>query len=541
VNKFVATMAIFAIIALAYGLTTIQPAVGNVDESTTHAVLPADAPAVEERYFDTCLQVDYEIEDLPFYLRDFRQFKTHLDPGQGLLQEELNRWLKSYASILDKGSFALWGGNVTTEWKISDKKKITVIYAHYFVVNGEVYAAYPTGPFSLAEKSPKYASLSYAEYQEKRKDLSWEEWKKIDDLIRLQLLHACDWVWYGDDDTPGIKQLQEELRPVITAELGVESLDIEVPWEADPPLTLSDVIGFPDWQRNDIPPDVIYVGPNAAAAWMTVGANISVSGVKPERRMAYGELYAGYDWIRGLPQIARHELIHSYPQCAPLSWQFDVELWDEFYTNCVDIDAFDYLYHGYLGRVRRNARLYFGFDDAAARELIQKFRLGGVTEVDIQQFRAVQEHVKKISKEMKKLAWELYVEFYKDPFFAIALMDLFLDDGAFVDFIFAKHYAPVCLGDADLSAAERAIETQRWQTANASEIMRIWDKVKKDLENESNDRYEQESFGGSFLALSIWNGLPFSVQQQLSDAYLDGGIEAVLALIFEARTGGEWR
>ena len=85
-------------------------------------------------------------------------------------------------------------------------------------------------------------------------------------------------------------------------------------------------------------------------------------------------------------------------------------------------------------------------------------------------------------------------------------------------------YEPTCLGGVE--------ETQKWQVANADQIKKIGKDVLDDLKNEARDRYNGKTDDQwSIVGLSIWDSLPLGIQQQLSDAYAKGGIEAVVNLL----------
>jgi hypothetical protein len=508
------------------------------------------ATGVEQSYYDEFVGHDMTRDELPFFLRDFNQFNAEDDPLERV--KELYEWLDTTESRHEGGAsrVVLWGeGSVVREWIMpravsegvppQEGKHVTVIYTEYSIHDGEAVIDYASGRVYLAEESPAFPKvyagwvsgyISADEYKQKRVELSWEEFNKIDVFLKDSFIRALDWLWYGDGETEGLRVLQEHLVGVAQESLDVSSLFEPVPW-GDEQFTLADVLGLPWWGYDELMPEKLYYGPIQSWGWLTSGSAMPLKdGTKPERRMGLCEEALGYDWILGVPQVTRHEIMHSF-QSFPLAWWYDCELWNEMYTNCVEVDEISFLSHSYLTRIRKIALRYWGFDAAAALDSIKKTDIGGVLEIDADQYYKVADMVHRISGEMKVASREIYREFYSDPLFYISLGDVFRDSSLAVDLIYAQLYEPTCLGDAGMSPVEAAEETKRWQVANQAAINKVGESVLKELKKEPDNRYEELLEFDSINALSVWSGLPFDLQEAIIEAYEGGGMDAVTDLL----------
>ena len=486
----------------------------------------ASAPG---KYYDYFLKQEWSVQDIPWFLRDFQQFAPNSDPIKRV--PEIYRWLKVTKSHHDYDVSILWGQSaIEKEWTMpfpgGKGKKVRIIYTEYSVVKGEVVCNYSDGVVYLAEKAPEFPKLyagwvsgyiSDEEYYAKRKKLSWQEFNKIDVFLHRAFIVAENQNWKD------FEPLQEYLVDIAHKQLGIKNLFQPVPWQVNPPLTVAEVLGIPVFSEDQYFPDVIYYGPIKAWGYMIAGSNVLLpGGKKPERRMGLNEGAIGYDWILGTPQVIRHELVHSW-QSFPLAWWYDCELFNEAYSNCLDVDEMEFLLHSYLKRIRKIALRYWSFDADKALSYIITYKAGGVIQIDRDRYEEMAGMVHKISTELKRAMKTVYQVFYSDPLFFISLSDIFRDPALPVDLIFAQLYEPTCLGGVEA--------TQRWQVANAGKIADIGKQVMEDLKKEARDRYKKGENNWSIVGLSIWNNLPLVIQQQLSDAYQKGGMKAVARLL----------
>jgi len=494
------------------GSTTLEPVMDSVVEPTT--------------YYDHFLQEELAVVDLPFFLRGYQQYGPDTDAFER--QGELYRWLRSTKARYMEGGSLIWDGIcIERDWNYLGHD-VQIVFVQYQMVGGEVVCNYPTGVVYLAEEAPYFPILeesrragkvSEEEFLAARRQLSWDEFGKVEYFLHGMLEEAVEWLWKD------LGPLEEYLVATASEQLGVTSIFEEIPYEIDPPLTVGDVLGVPYMCKEQILPDVLYYGPlTDAAAWMTVGSNIWLrpNYSKAERRMAIHEQWVGYDWIRGCPQITRHELVHAW-QSIPLGWYYDVELWNEMYSHAIDVDEIAFLSHSYLERIRSIARRYWSFDSQAAWDALFAFEAGQVTKISRERFEEMGELVQIISDELRKNAMDLYRAFYKDPLFYIALQELCHDDQMAVDLLYAQMYEPTCLGGV--------IETQRWQQAHANEIEALAKEALRETETQENEIPEELLPDWSMASLSIWQRLPESVREELAAAYDRYGIEGVVALL----------
>lgn len=519
------TMFAAAIAAVLAGLLLLSPVtedLANVDIAEVAQAAEVVEVASIGVYYDHFLQEERLVTDLPFFLRGYVQYGPSADSFDRM--GELSRWLQSTRTRYFERSSLIWNGlSIERTWTYRGHE-VRAIFVQYGLVDGEVVCNYPDGVLYLAAESPFYPGVEAAlragelgreEFLAERRRLSWEEFGKVEDLLYGSLEQAVDWLWKD------LGPLQEELVAMASEQLGVQSIFDKVPFEVDPPLTVGDILGVPYLSKEQILPDVIYYGPLAgAAAWMSVGSNIWLHPGygKAERRMAIHEQWLGYDWIRGCPQIVRHELTHAW-QSTPLGWYYDVELFNEMYTHCIDVDELDFLSHPYLRRIRSIALRYWSFDAYDAYQSLMEFRVGGVTQVSREKYNEMAELVHVISAELRKNAMDFYRAFYSDPLFYIALQEVCRDSQMAVDLLYAQIYEPTCLGGAE--------ETQRWQEAHAEEIAQLGKRALADVKAQKED----EAMMWSMSALSIWQGLPDEIRVQLAQAYEQGGMEAVAALL----------
>lgn len=545
-------LAMAVVVALAVGgfaiWQTREPVVVDVDiASSVEIASVADSPwepfQKGEPYYDYFLQCTYLYEDLPFFIREdgYRQIGplgAYTD-----LRQEIKRWYRSRNSKYRIGGTTLWGEHLVREWSLGaysgrPEKIVIVEYTMYAEIDGEIVCTYTDDIAWLAEMAPEFRRVEYdylsgrlgeERYAEKRRVLSHQEFDKVDRFLRLATDSGLAFIWEL------IGPLQKDLVIALEKELDTEDLFEPVVTTIDPPLTLADIVGLRQWEKEEYAPDRIFVAPsNSAAAWLTVNTVIPLSdGSKPMRCMLISESTLGYDWIKGVNATIRHEFVHSW-QSVPVAWWYNVESWNEFWSNALTIDPLDFIFHPYLRRVNALAERYFNFDSNVALLLMTGFSAGGITEFERTELAEFSKKINDIAVEMQSMVYEMYLEFYSDSLFYTALMDLCYDEDMFIDLMFAQRYIPTCLG-ATNDPQKSADETRRWQMANESLIKKIGDKALQQCKDNVEDRYagEEEVEGyrpRSLWAKAIWDRLTPEAQAELIAVYKTGGLKAALWL-----------
>lgn len=497
----------------------------TVEEAATTVVQssPPTTLAAGETYFDPCLGREWSRDDIPHFLRGFKQYGPGTNPAQRA--DEAYAWLESRLGYREADTISiLFSDSSTTPVRILDElgKDVEVVFMQYAVVDGEYWYRGSTGPVALAECHPGFPGVQLAwasgrlsdeEYAAERQRLSREEFDKVVRFLNAIVVHSIDWLcdnWLGP--------LQLDLAKYAREDLGVEDLLMPVTDE----FTLADIIGLPHWWRDDILPDVIYYGPIGAWGWMLAGPNIPVNGKKPERRMALHEEAVGFDWIIGAPCTTRHEFVHAW-QSFPLAYWYDCELFNESLTGGYDLFAIDFLNHSYLKRIRKLALRYWNFDYTAAIQRLRKLSVGGVYLYDSNEYQQLAAYVERMAEELRWATMQVYREFYRDPIFYCTLADMWRDPALPFDLIFAQLYSPTCLGSVE--------ETQKWQVAHRAEILRIGEKTWEEIQDEAHDRYEDVDRPASIAALAYWASLPDPLREDLAAAYEEGGMPAVVAYL----------
>ena len=477
-----------------------------------------------EKYWDHALQHMMTREELPFFVRPYRQFGPDDDPLARA--QEVHRAIYE-ARILSTNPAVVFGATIEREWELFGGKKVRVVYTSIFEEDGEYIWSTSGGPIYLAEKHPKYEAihaqylrgeLDRETYLRARSVLSREEFNKIDRFLYLMFQAAL-----RDLDRKYLEKIREARR-YQEEKFGVP-LTTTVPWEVDPPLTLGEVLGLELYQPEQYAPDVLYFGPISSWGWLIVGPNIPIEGRKPERRMGLHPQAIVFDWVLGRHSVLFHELVHTV-QAFPLFWYVDCELLNEIISNVVDIYELDFLHHTYLARMRSIAYRHWNFDARYARQYVIAFEAGGVVEFHRDRFLEMANYVHQIHKEMMHLADRTYELFYHDPLFWIALCDQMRDPAMILDVVAALSYELTCIDGS-------AEETLKWLRANHYKIMDIGESVLREIQKKEKER--PLDVPQSILAISWWDRLPTSLQRALMRAYEEGGLEAAVQVVLEGR------
>lgn len=526
-------LALFAGIQNATDQRAASPPEGTINpELVTVGSPPRDdgGRALPEEWYDRTLNRKITRDQLPFFLRPYRQFGPDEDPL--LRAQEVYRAIYETDLLFTAPSIS-FGGTVERRWTLYGGKEVRVVYTTIQIINGEYVMVSAQGPIYLAEKHPSWDAI-YADYlagkytREKlariRAVLSGEEFKKIDDFFRAYFTQAL-----YDHNTTYLEYIRKA-RSKVAGKFGLESLDVELPWDVDPPITLAQVLGLEIYPIEEYAPDVLYFGPINAWGYCIAGSNIPV-GRKPERRIAIHPQAVVFDWVIGKRSIAYHEIAHAI-QSFPLFWYVDCELMNELLTNAIDVFELDFLHHSYLDRLRDIAYRHWSFDAEYAVDYVTKYKVGGIVEYDRDRFMEMVEKVHMIHHELGRIAERVYTLFYEDPLFWIALCDQMRDDAMILDLVAALMYEPTCINGS-------AEETLKWLRAHEHEIMEIGKKTLEEMRKKQRERKEElDRIPHSILAISWWNRLPRDVRSLVMDAYRSGGLDAVVELFLE---GGDRR
>lgn len=421
---------------------------------------------------------------------------------------------KNDSGIIDKSSpdYRAAGNTEISEVVTVEGKKINIFYTHHHLTSDGMFVFWSrTGPKNLAEFSPFYrkyeiqwgiGKLTDSQWRDVQRVMGFAQFEAVKNFLHEVIRSAVkkDVKDYAEINlTAGVLDSRAKLlddpdyaKRLDDAVLGAGGLKVR------------DIIPVPLTRVEDFLPDLIIMGPKGIyggfANWKTP---------ESERIVFLDMLGLALRYVSSWP-LAEHEFVHTNPylQGTPLTFYFDVEMWAALTTD-LDDDFTEFLFHPYLSVVRDMARTFFGYDFEEVKRRVWPTGALGADDIREKEFRANAAEVKKIRVELLKFVKDpkdgLMAQFYRDPYFWIAVNTKYCDTSAAWRILFALRYEPAGLydpekKDKDGNAISPVLQTKSW-LMKEEESGRIKDLADKAMKKTG----EQTELGKKFVEAKVFD------------------------------------
>lgn len=303
-------------------------------------------------------------------------------------------------------------------------------------------------------------------------------------------------------------------------------------------LTLADVMGLPQWDKDSFLPEVLIFGP-LSGAW---GGTYLLSYGLPQI-LYYSTQAHLVDFIRGDPLVLQHEMIHSHSalQRFPLGWFFDVEMWSTLLTDLHPNDPINLLYHSYLRPLRTFIKAAFGYDSEARRREIWRLSGAGFIWPNEEEWQKLEEETKAIAEEIQwQVVNTLYPIYYSDPIFWNSIATRLCNQSSILFAIMSQIYSFTLLTDPT-GELDRAAYTAKWIESHRAVIDKISEEALSDAGERTEDpeQYEEEIRGLDWCPMVSEGSLPSDIQTWVLNQLREGRSlrEIILDLIANSGLG----
>jgi hypothetical protein len=334
---------------------------------------------------------------------------------------------------------------VVRKWKI-DEQPILVVFADYEYVpakgDEEAYYLY-RHPLGVERLTPE--------------EFNAVEWDIYSTVYQAKTTLEVDLAEFADQALARTAKLLGV--PLEDLKAQMDQVVEELAYAPDDPLTVADIMGLPQWDRDSFLPEVLIFGPLHRAWGATYLLNYGLPQV-----VYYSTQAHLYDFLLNEPLVLEHEMVHSHGalQSIPLGWFFDVELFNALLTNLTPDDPINLLYHPYLRALRTFIKAMFGYDpEARRREIWQMSGLGYIWP-DEEEWAQFDQENKTIAREIR---WQvlntLYPIFYSDPIYWASVATRLCNTHSIFFAIMSQIYSPTLLSDPS-GELDRAAYTAKW-------------------------------------------------------------------------------